>query len=817
MKFPPHLTRSILGLVFLAAGSFNAHAAKTVPDCNELLADVPAAKKADRDSEIRMETHNLLELIIADKDKNLAYQNIAIMMNSAQRVFALMEDMGYDEVSLYGTDGKIKVPRALSTASELNDFRMISGHELALTNIRFQILRAISNDSNVITVDGPHGTGKSEILAALGALLKNSTRDNPDYKFYTWEWTGLDQIDGLQDELPRINGKPVSELELDAPENVMALLPDSYVDWLKDFTDEKVRAKTESGPKPFTELMPMSKRIREAIIEHYTVDGKAPTDEEIMKHLAKHVVVKRATLGEGKNLANLDAQGRDWKPGELFMKENPIVSMNLGQGHPNSWELGIIPRAANSILFLDEFLRNQETLQDKFLTLFQERKISQGGAPTIPLDMLIFVATNTANVQDVLSDPKGDARIDRLMKFLFGYTTEPQLIMQTMSLLKRGEMYVADLNDEDQSLTRIIPEKKNQESLITKIWPRAEIGEEVAKHHGEYTFYIGDGPNKIAISPHVIEFMSYVIAATRMKTDQEEARKIWNTSVIDDDIFKDPVQRIRFFNGEKPEVNEARAADLARITRLMGEGHDGIVTREANRWMNYALARAGQPGKDNTLTLQIAMDSFKDLIADRDKFSEEQRLQYGLLADKVHQQLIVPAIEQDIHSVISQAGEGRLQELYEEFIYSELALTDDPTESVRVKLRNGDEKPVDKRFLELVEGAYQKATGKPWSIDFIRRFEEMGGTLDRSKPLDIHKDIMEAVEAVYAHTTTTNLTFMESYLANKDDDATEYQTFERLMSQQYGYNLTGLEAAIDIVRQAELIQKQQAEAKEDEK
>lgn len=795
-----------LMMILMALVSFTLSANEK---CESQLMRVEGANLVESEQKILSERHELFDLLQTNKELNLAYNNPFIVMNAAQRIYSIIKESGFSEMNLYGY-GKVRVPNLFHQATALTDGKMIMGHEAGTASFVAQLRRSVTGDANVITFTGPHGTGKSEILTVLGAALKNYTSVNERGSFFSYEWKDLDKIPGLFDILNTVKGKISGTLPVETRESPFILLPEVYQEEVLKMVSPVVRERIDTDPMPFTIMTPKTEYVRNAIIEHYATEENADrSSENIVRWLNNHVVIKRVVLGDKNNLVKLDAQGRDWRPGELFIEENPVMSMTLRKHHPFSWDLGVLARASGSVAFIDELLRNEETLRDKFLTLFQERVLSHGGSHVIPVDMLILTATNNANVKTVLADETGHAQVDRLMPIPFLYSTEPQLVAPTLGLMKAGSLYAQKLGEDESEIFRVFPEKKSKKrSFINDLWVRSQVGEQVVTPHGRYRLYFGDGESRVVVAPHAIDYISYVVAASRMKTDQAEAAaRNLQSDVVHNrtNIFRDEVERILFFSGMKKEVNTALHVELAKVTALLGEGHEGIATREASRWLNKAIEVAERPGRGNTLDYEAIKEGFELMAKDSDTISQETRVKVLMLLDKIGDKLILQKIAQDINSAVIDDA-STYERVYMEFIQSEVTLSNNP-EAKTFHDVNKEEHPINTDLLKKVHQAFSEITGRMWNRDIIGRFANEMLLNPEKKDLK-HPDIMTAVQKVIANDVTSNTHLLENFYqlskggeVSSKEVMTKWGQFHKTMEEKYGYNTYGLRAALQMIKQ----------------
>ncbi|MAF90543.1 MAG: hypothetical protein CL674_04655 [Bdellovibrionaceae bacterium] len=765
--------------------------------------ELPKEKFIDDKLLARAEVWTLQDLV--SPEKNMMAESPFLGMNAAQRILAIVNNAGFIEKDLYGS-GKTFVSNFFHTPSKWNGYKMVGGQEAGTSMFVSQLKRAVADDANVISFVGPHGSGKSAILSVITGGLKAATEfGGKKFAYYTFSWKNLDKIEALRSGLKKLDGKYVGTLENGLNENPLVLLPKNYQKAMLDGeVKEVVRDMVGTDPNPFLETSPLTEKIREEILAQELIEkGKELSAENIIAALNEYVDVKRVVL---KDTAMLDAQGKDWNPDQLFIKQNIVKSMSLSTDNPMLYEYGIVARASGTALFLDEVLRNEKDLQNKWLTLFQDRYIQNGSSMKVPLDMLILTATNTANIREIKQDETGDAALDRYQNIPFNYDTKPNVIAQTLAYMKGGELFAEKIGEESTGeLVRVFPNSSEKsESLLNKLWVSPEIGQKAVVPHGRYRLWIGNGKDRISIAPHVWELISDVVAASRMYTKVNEAKNAGLAGdVLKETVYTEPIQRIRYFNGD---VTFGRGIhdELFSVTQKMGEGEAGIPTRQATRWINTALYIASKPGFNNTLdvtALRMALDQMAN--DNRDNIPANLYHQIVGYFDGLLKVVYIPKFRKDFESAVI-ADPAHEKRTYQTFL--KMAKAMEAGEST-YKDASNEVMPVNENFVRKVKKAFLTYEGEEFTLDFIASYA-LEGMITGERSAEEHPGLMAAVRHYLSSKITEDLNLLAGFkdlskgeLVANQDIATSWQRFQQVMMEKYGYNEKALQAVVERIYQ----------------
>lgn len=639
---------------------------------------------------------------------------------------------------------------------------MIVGNEKAIEEFVRSIQAQSRGDRSSVSVPlftGSHGTGKSEFLTVLAKGAENLTK-SPDSPFasYTFEWKNLGEIEALVPFLTATrNGQKVTYANIPAPlgDSPFTLFPPDVQALIKKQAADSVKKITNGqAPAPFTEPDPISKFIRNEIIKQYAeTKGSALTSREIVDALDKHVTVRRIVVGRASGkMPLIDAQGNDIDVAGLFMTPNPVVRFASGAGptHVMSWYLnGKLLQGHGNAILLDEFMRNPRELQDMLLTGFESRHIAIGGAPHVPFDAVMVAATNTASLEDVMSDEKGHAAADRFKIIPMRWPVDPHEVAQVLLLGKLKGMYQQALNTESEEAAPV------EGAELRDLFPRRTRIEDFKTPDYRYRISYSEGQHKVDVAPHTLIMMAEIIAATRMHTSPEEASKLFPGKIVTSPVYRDPVQRLTVFEGKGNDITPSELSELHKLSLLTKEGERGISARDAAKWLAQAMSEAADnPAHGATLTPSLALQVFRKMLNTGSirYASQKQRMEWEALSIDVPHRLLVPRLETDISNALAN-GDQVVNTAYFEVLDEMIQLDTDPQSATYISSSSRQERAIDRKRLEKVMEIYKQKNGRELNISKIAIFHaRQNGISGAGREPD--QSLFESIAEYYAQLNT---------------------------------------------------------------
>ncbi len=745
----------------------------------------------DRAFAAALEEHSLSELA------DLAVKHPSIMMTAAQRIYSIILKAGSKKLSLRGK-GEVTVYNLFSEPNKYNNGKFIVGHERELESFVEAIKGAIRGSVKVPFFEGPAGTGKTLLQEILRhALYYTSLHEESSY-YYTVEWINLEDIPGLE-MLP--DGKYRAPLH-DSP---YAILPSSAQERLLQHVRNNFKDTRVGKIEPFAEPDGHNRQIRKKIVEMYAAQKKQQTgngvltDKEIIEALDKHVVIRRQILGRDGSAPILDAQGREYDPGALFVSKDPLLS-NTVEGrtsNPLAWTYGLLPKANGSAMFLDEFPRNVSQLRDMFLRLFESHEIQYGGSPAIPLDAFIIAAGNHESMEKLFKEGGAKAHVDRVNAIPFNWSIYPHEIALTQLLMYK-EVYARELGSEEG------PQKVD----LLYLFPRALAGEDILTADGRYEIWLGEGDSMVHLSPHALMFASMITAATRLHIDGAEALSKENHFTYRGNVYNSPIERLKYLLGRDNHLSAGEIEDLEQASILNKEGHFGLSMRDANEWLSQAASRAAATTGD--LTPRLIVETFRDLL-DAGKLKsmggdDKTRKRWKLYADMIAMKLILDNLQAD---VMRSLGDDKtlVNNTYDEVILELIAAG--KGQATYVHPRIGTAKKIDVKRLKDVAQIYSELHGEALDIEQMSTMF-MAAEASRSEKGQVVRDqnLYDAITKYFAEKASDNIDLATIIQIHQSGEASNTQAMGRYRNlvenmKRLGYSEEGMVEALIYVEELE--------------
>lgn len=783
----------------------NVSPAEVAKSFGELM-DISHLTESDDLNHIMFEKHRLSSLLSKDPTKNLAVRSPLDIMNSAQRILSMIYSKGVKKIRLPITGEEVLYYPFFSEGTELTNGLMINGNEKAIAAFVEGLKAQATKDragASIFLAVGAHGTGKSEFLNLMGVAAENLTSTlNPTFSSYTFKFTNLNEITELHRFIPfeiQNGHKVLADFEAPYGASPISLLPKS----VQQLVLENARPAAEKmlngmTPMPILETDPWSDFIRNSIIQHYSrTKGRPLTSAEIVEYLDKHIVVQRQIIGKRfLKMPQIESQPHDVDIQGLFLAPNPIVKFasSVGNNHIMSWfGNGKIMQGYGNAVMFDEFFRNPKELQNLVLGMFQSRTVSVGGSPILNLDAVIYAATNTANFNEIKSQDAFKALADRFTPHYLRWHYLPHLQVRQLLMSKLSKSYQQSLHDDHAPIQKL--------KLLEAVPLMEGLQKNQTTDH-RYRIWIGDGPDRIEISPYSLMLMSEIIAATRFEKDPAKAEKVFAGKILTSHLFRNPLERLRFYEGEVQNVQDDEIKELEIVTGLLHQGESGISTRDADRWLTEALTVARNSRTDNTLTPGIAIKVFKDMLYTKKiEANTKDRLEWLNLADEIIENLLIPRLEADITQATAN-GDRVVQDAYWDVIDEMIATDRNPTARTYVSSTSHQERSIDRERLEDIQKRYQLRTGRNLNFAQIAIFHMRQSMVDShlKQPDD---DLLKAIAEYYAalHTKLagiSQLADLEKTGRGNDETKSLHQSLVDSMYRM-GYNRIAIRDALLLV------------------
>ncbi len=718
-------------------------------------------KEASEDSShIFLEKRALTDFLKAD-DENLVLRAPFTVMNAAQRILDLIYSQGVKKIKLPITGEEVDFYPFFSEGNAITNGKLIVGNEKVIAQVVNNIRAQAQGDRSAVSIpllEGSHGTGKTELLKLLSIGVENLTAKS-DSKFanYTYSWVRLGEIPSLHRFIPSTNeggSRVYADLGSPLGDSPVVLFPPEIQKALIKKSTKTVQALVSMDPTPVLKLDPISFFIRSQIVQHYSEKRGHPLSaNEIVEVLNDHVVVRRQVIGRTYgNMPLIEKQPDDLDIAGLFMTPNPVVRFASGEGptHPMAWYFNgkILSGHGNAIQF-DELLRNPPALRDMLLGVFESREVSVGGAQTVPFDPVILASTNSANIQEVKQQKNGtgDAILDRLTPMPMRWSALPSQIIQLLILGKQKETYQQPLKEGEEhpvtggKIYDLVPRQEGLNRLVTSDY--------------RYRIWFGSGADKVEVAPHTLLMMSEIIAASRMRTNPEKAAQVFQGKIVGSNLLINPIDRLRLYEGTRPDVTRDEIRELTEVTKLLKEGESGISARDAGKWLSNAIAAARGGRAGNTLTPGVALATFREMLTDEaiSSPSNKVRLEWLGLADEVVAQMLIPRLDGDISKALAN-GEQVVKSAYWDILQEMWAISLNPEATTYISETGGQERPIDRERLAAIKEIYKQKNGRTLNEGQIAVFhanqkglgiKEVGRVPDES--------LLDAIAQYYAKLT----------------------------------------------------------------
>ncbi len=696
--------------------NLNAYA-NTPVDCAALLEKAGIARDAgDTNLAIGLEEHPFLNLVLPDASLNLLSRSPMNTMSAAQRILAIIKSYGFNDVPNPAGMGSIRRYNLFSNGLKdaKGKYLRIVGHEQAIEAVVSQLeTMARGEPTYPVLLVGVPGTGKTMFMEVLREALLQRTTSDTQFATHTYAWQGLDKIPSLNEYTQEGERCPIH----DSP---FVLLPQPFqAAVLEKLVGDPVQKLVGVKPQPKKEMCPRCAHIQKEIVRHYSREtGRALTAAEIVEKLNDHVVVKRLVLGGLGTSPIIPRQADDADIGGLFMAKDPFA-LSLGPDHPFYYRInGAISGGNGSALFLDEALKQPKQLLDLLLTLIQGSRVKIGGAPELPLDTVIMIGTNTADLVEHLAQNPQSPLVDRVKRTPMNHPIAPDKIIEITAVSLPG-LSMKPLRSAVDTKPVLVNEAPGQ--LFST------VGKFEAPDK-RYFLQVGEGEDRVHISPEALSFLSQVVALSRMSFDPEAAKKAAgvkpgeNWPLLEAPIFRDPILRLKAIMGLTP-ITPSQAMELAKLSQLLDEGTFGISARKVDDWLKDAIAEARKKENGNCVTPLLLKQVLDKMILEKAFGSDPQQLvTIARIARIIADHFTVPALKNALYEALALSKDNTLEQVYEEIIDEMIALSTDLQATHYRNEVTGQNVSIKRARLAEIEGIYVRETGRPLAFTEIAQF-----------------------------------------------------------------------------------------------
>jgi hypothetical protein len=471
-----------------------------------------------------------------------------------------------------------------------------------------------------------------------------------------------------------------------------------------------------------------------------------------------------------------------------------------------SWFLNgkILQGHGNAVLF-DELFRNPKELRDMLLGAFESRRLSIGGAPTVPFDAVMIAATNTASLDEALAEGKtkgrdgqgiGTASVDRLRITPMRWSTDPREVAQLLLYSKAEMVLQQSLEGENQPI---------ENGVIDQILPPNDRLTKLVGPDGRYRIWFGKDKHKVELSPHALMTMAEIVAATRMEINPAKAKEVFNGKIINSNLLRNPIDRLRLLEGLKPDQPVDELKELATVTLLLKEGETGISSRDAMKWFTGAIEASKSDRSSYTLTPGVLLKVFRDMLTEGSIVApnHKARMNWISLAEEITHQMLIPRLNSDISKalangaqVVQKAYFDILDEMYARHQYADAKMF---SSSV-----TGLEYRIDDARLEKVKEIYHRKNGRPLNIDQIAIFHSRQKLINGAERVP-EESLLEAVAEYYAglNTQLASISSLVDYMKTgngTDEVKNTHSTLVSVMTAM-GYNEVAIRDALMLTQE----------------
>lgn len=767
----------------------------SLTQCGDLLLVEPGASVSEFD--FLGQVYTLEDLLSNDPKKNIALRHPSIVWNAYQKAWAIINHYGHR--TILEPDFRVEqvnLWNAFATPVSPNG-PQIFGQYVPVDNVVTFLREGASGSSpaKVLSLTGPAGTGKTELLKVLHLRRAILSYENPDFWEFRFRWKNLKDIPSLEPlQDPTQQDEPFYHQMGRSP---IVLLTKEMQKAVVELATPAAERLTGFEPHPFLIRDPHTKEIIERIIAFY-YPGKAPTQMEYLSAISRHVEIYRFVVDPDQPPVFVRNQGRNIDWSNLFMAEDPARKLVYGVGNPLSYDYsGLILQADGFGAFFDEFFRQIVSFRDATLEFSQNRVVQRGGAKAVTVDAFAILADNDESKDKAKDEGAAGAQLDRGANLPMRLTINPYQNAKVILAMAMQEWGPGKFTMTDLSKKNAKPEPAD----VNVIFPEVDDNSKFPDIDGRYSIHckLGSGQN-VLVAPRTLFLLGATAAATRLVTSPSSLVKFVSEFDIlgnNSNEFTSPVTRLQVILGQLP-ASDALRTELNKVKDLLNEGSEGISARSSQTWFLAALARAGR--NESTLTPALANAVFEKLMDRKDFLNKtmDVRAQWISLNNQVKAGLLLPALTSDVLTLLSQRTD--VDSLYAE-IEAEL-ITLFQNQDAQKRDATGNNNLVDIEFdrLDKIKKSYKDLTGRSLEPGEVASFKLVPGR----KPEDRHPGLLNAIQT-WLYRTEISANALDQYL-HYFETATGPETVRRAADRaksemtQHGYNQRALLEAISMAR-----------------
>lgn len=655
-------------------------------------------------------------LIDPDPAKNLFARAPLLGMTAAQRMLSMVLSQGVERKSVAFEIDPVNSYPFFSSGKSTQGYR-IEGNWKAIsevTGLMTAQAEGFRSGRSVPMLFGPGGTGKSEMRTVLEKGAEFLTINDPVFSMYTWDWIGM----GKLPEMVKRWGPDVDVIAAQNRASPITLLPPQ----LQQQALQMAKIKGEGmlrGILPSINLQPAAwdRTILGYLLEHYSnLKGAPLTTAEALKAISQHVRIKRYVVSSAyRQFPILNVQGIDSNADNLMVAANPVVQAISPEAKLDPFAYsysGVMFHAQGNAIIFEEGTRSDPKFLEKVMDGLESRELQAGNAAKEPWDAFVMLVSNKESYDNLMNKGGLGALDQRLKQVDYLQPSQPQLIARTIFYGFKEGLFMQELGNDKAEWVKADPDK---------VFPIPEIlapGQMLGPER-RYRLRIGSGERAVEISPHALRFMAEIVATTRFETDTQKAYQVVQSRLVKENLFTDPIQRIRYWQGNLTDVTPQERRTLDEMTNKLHEGHSGIAHRYILQWLQAAVDLARSDERlEKTITPSVILKVFEEKGFRTDGFlkikDQQLAVKYKNLGRLVLQELLIPAVTDDIQLAYS-ADQGAVAALYRE-VLEELFATDpaskgDPNATKYYSQSAKKERTINRERVAFIREYYKKRSG----------------------------------------------------------------------------------------------------------
>ncbi len=370
---------------------------------------------------------------------NMVVERPQIARTAFQRVADMILSYGSDTYTEY----KKKITRYKFFEDPIDNGKDavfgLDVHIQKLVNVFIAGANRYGPEKRVVLLHGPVGSAKSTIARMLKKGLELYSR-NPEGAMYTYTWTNLNEVLGMEDEMPSpMHEEPLKLLPSERREQVLNMLNKNR--------DRAKRVYVEG------DLNPACRFVYSELMKHYNGDWN--------KLIQNHIKVRRFVLSEKDRVGIGTFQPKDEKNQDSTELTGDINYRKIAEygsdSDPRAFNFdGEFNVANRGIIEFVEVLKLDVAFLYDLLTASQEHKIKPKKFAQTDIDEVIIGHTNEPEYRKLQNNEFMEALRDRTVKIDVPYITR---LDQEMRIYKK------DFNPETVPHIHIAPHTVEMASM----------------------------------------------------------------------------------------------------------------------------------------------------------------------------------------------------------------------------------------------------------------------------------------------------------------------------------------------------------------